>query len=168
MVANDAHLHILLNHFPIIGAMIATLLLAYALALRNAAVTRAALILAVLVALVTIPVKESGEDAEEIVERMPGASEELEDLIEAHEEQAERAAIVMWVTGGFAFLGLIASRRGDVPKWVSGGALALLLVSSGLMAWTGNAGGQISHPEARPDFVAPAGGAGGHDHDSHD
>lgn len=167
MVANDAHLHLLLNHFPIIGGMIATLLLAYALAIRNAAVARAALILAVLVALVTIPANESGHDAAEIVERMPGASE---DLIKEHEKRAERAAVVMWVTGGFAFLGLIASRRGDVPKWVSGGALALLLVSSGLMAWTAKAGGQIRHPEARPDFVAPAGEVGvhEHDHDSHD
>ena len=145
--------------------MIATLLLIYALAIRNAAVTRAALILAVLVAPVTIPANESGHDAEEIVEHMPDASGDLEDLIEEHEERAEKAAVVMWVTGGFAFLGLIASRRGDVPKWVSGGALVLLLVSSGLMAWTGKAGGEISHPEARPDFVAPAGEEGGHDHD---
>jgi len=167
MVANDAHLHLLLNHFPIIGGMLTTLLLIYALALRNAAVTRAALILAVLVALVTIPANESGHDAEEIVEHMPGTSE---DLIEEHEERAERAAVVMWVTGGFAFLGLIASRRGDVPKWVSGGTLVLLLVSCGFMTWTAKAGGQISHPETRPDFVMSTGEEGEHDndHDSDD
>ena len=88
MVANDAHLHLLLNHLPIIGSLISALLLACGLAAKSKDLTRAALALTVLFAVVTYPAAGSGHEAEEVIEHMTGISE---DRIEAHEERAEKA-----------------------------------------------------------------------------
>ncbi len=150
---NDAHLHLLINHIPIIGGALVLLLLVVALVGRNDAVTRVALAFTVLIALGTIPAYLSGHGAEEIVEHdNPAAA----DWIERHEERAEQAAISMWVAGGFGLIGLLAGLRGrPVPKWASVGTLVLLIVANGLLAWAGHAGGQISHPETRAGFVPP-------------
>jgi len=160
---NAAHFHLLVNHFPVVGAILALLLLALALGTRHAALTRAVLGLVVFVALATIPATRSGHEAAEVVEHMQGYSE---DRIEEHEERAEKAAWAMWITGGFAFLGLLAGRGGrPVPRWAAAGTLVLLAAATGLIAWTAKAGGEIAHPETRPGFVAPAEsgeGAGGH------
>jgi len=162
MVANDAHLHLLLNHLPIIGSLLAALLLACGMAMRSKDLTRVALGLTVLLALITIPVAASGHDAEDVIEGMQGISE---DRIDAHQERAEKAVIAMYVTGGFAALGLLVGLGGGgVPRWASALCLLLLLAASGLMAWTGKAGGEISHPETRPGFVAPEAPGGGHEH----
>ncbi len=162
---NAAHFHLVVNHFPVVGSILALLLLAVALGIRHAALTRAALCLVVFVALTAILATRSGHEAEEVVEHMQGFSEER---IEEHEGRAEKAAWAIWITGGVAFLGLLASRGGrPVPRWASAGTLALLAASTGMLAWTAKAGGEIIHPETRPGFVAPEGpgeDGGGHSH----
>ncbi len=162
MVANDAHLHHLLNHLPIIGAFVSTLLLAYGLAAKSKDVTRAALALTVLFAIVTYPAAGSGHEAEEVIENMAGI---FEDRIEAHEERAEKAVVAMYASGALALLGLALGMRDEVPRWAAALCLVLLIATSGLMGWTGKAGGEISHPETRPDFVAPEESADGHERD---
>jgi hypothetical protein len=152
-VINDAHLHLLVNHIPIVGGALVMLLLVVALAGRSAAMTRVALAFTVLIALGTIPAYLSGEGAEEIVEHDDPVAA---DRIERHEERAERAAIGMWVAGGLGLIGLLAGLRGRaVPRWASLGTLVLLIATNGLLAWAAHAGGQISHPETRAGFVPP-------------
>jgi hypothetical protein len=162
---NDAQLHLLVNHIPIIGGALVMLILVYAMAVRSSEVTRVALGFTVLVSLGTIAPYLTGEGAEEIVEH---AEEIAAERIEEHEERAEKAAYTMWTTGGLALLGLLVGRRRNIPNWASRGTLVLLIVTNGLMAWAAKAGGEISHPETRPGFVAPAEGDhqhGGHAHD---
>ncbi|MFQ5457663.1 MAG: hypothetical protein ACE5FC_04310 [Myxococcota bacterium] len=164
MIPNDAYLHLLLNHFPIIGAFLATLLLLYALVMGKDPVIRAALLMAVLVSLLAIPANKTGHGAAKIVKQMPLVERHM---VGEHEDRAKKAALAIWITGGFAALGLLAAGRGEVPKWAAAGTLALLIASSGLMAWTARAGGQIHHAETRPGFIVPAvstgsGGGGGH------
>ncbi len=155
---NAAHFHLLVNHIPIVGCALTWILLAYALAVRSTEVTRASLGLMVLVALGTIPVYVSGDEAQDVMKRVSGISKER---IETHEERAEPAAIAVWVTGGLALLGLFAGRGGrEVPRWAGMGTLVLLLVANGMLAWAAKAGGEISHPETRPGFVVPAGNGG--------
>ncbi|MDP3938415.1 MAG: hypothetical protein Q8R92_09785 [Deltaproteobacteria bacterium] len=152
MVANDAHLHLLLNHLPIIGALVSTLLLACGLAVRSKDLTRAAFALTLLFAVVTYPAAGSGREAEDVIEKMAGVSE---DRIEVHEERAEKAVVAMYASGALALLGLALGMRGEAPRWAAVLCLVLLIATSGLMGWTGKAGGEIHHPETRPGFVAP-------------
>jgi hypothetical protein len=158
---NAAYFHLLINHIPIIGCALTLILLAYALATKKAEVTRASMGLVVLVALGTIPVYVSGDEAMHIMHRMPGIEGRR---IHEHKERAEPAAIAVWVTGGLAFLGLVAGRGREVPRWAGVGTLVLLLVANGMLAWAAKAGGEISHPETRPGFVVPAESGGAADH----
>lgn len=165
MFPNDAHMHLLLNHIPILGSMIATLLLAYGIVTRSRPVIRAALGLTVIVALTTIAVVETGHDGAGIVKNLPGVDK---DLIHAHAERAEKAAIVMYVTGGLAFLGLALGGRERDAERLAQVTLVALILTSGLMIWTGKAGGEIHHAETRPGFVVPPSSPDGHNHDHDD
>lgn len=143
-----AHLHLALNHVPVIGLPIALLLLALALLRRSTELTKAAFALLVLIAAVTVVVQLTGESAEELVENLPGYSEAL---VEHHEEAALIATVGMSILGLVAFAGLVLFRRASaLPLWVGGGILLLGLLVGGVMGWTANLGGQIRHTEIRP------------------
>jgi hypothetical protein len=140
----------MVNHVPMVTMALIIGLLAWAVARRQESIGRATLVALVLVALATAAVYLTGEAAEEVVETLPGVSE---NLIERHEEVA---AIAVWSVGGLgavALLGLVAFRRPRViPRWFLGGALAMSIGAAAIVAWAANLGGQIRHPEVRPDF----------------
>lgn len=144
---NQAHLHLLFNHFPIIGTILCLLLLLFALMRKSDELKRASLGGLVLISLLTIPAYLTGEPAEKVVEHLPGVSEAL---IESHEETALVAFIVLGVTGAFALAGLLWFRRRPIlPTWLATVVLLLTSISVGLMARTGNLGGEIRHTEIR-------------------
>ena len=108
-----------------------------------------ALVFIVLVSLATIPVYLTGEPAEEVIEDLPGISEER---IEEHEEQAEIAFILVEVAGALALITLFARRYSDkLGRRVAILTLVVLIISGGLIAWTANLGGEIQHQEIRSD-----------------
>lgn len=139
------HLHLLLNHVPVIGTLLALLLLLVAFVRKSDEVKKVTLGLFVLTALVTVPVYLTGEPAEEMVERIPGVSDAL---IERHEDAALFSLIAVEVAGIIALAGLLLLRRkkglGNLLALVT---LALSLITGGLFAWTANLGGQIRHTE---------------------
>lgn len=146
---NPAHLHLMLNHIPLVGIGFVILLLIIALFMRSKQLINISLIFVILVALWAIPAYLTGEAAEEIVEGLPGISEQL---IEAHEESAELAFIFIEAVGALALITLVARR---FYKKL-GNALTILtllglIVGGGLIAWTANQGGKINHPEIRGD-----------------
>lgn len=148
------HLHLLLNHFPVIGTLIGIALLLLGLIIKNDAIKRVGLALFLVLALLTIVVYLTGEPAEERVERSAGVSKAL---IEEHETAALPALIAMEITGCISLIGLILSFR--TTKFANVGFAATLLLSIltfGLMARTGNLGGQIQHPEIRSGSVPAA------------
>jgi uncharacterized membrane protein len=148
---NPAHLHLMINHFPVIGLIIASAILAVALLRRSDEMTRIGAVLLVFVALITIPVYLTGEPAEHIVEDLPGASE---DILHAHEDVAVYAMILIEILGAAALAGLVVFRRAlTLPRWFAPGLFVLSIVAMSLVGWTSSIGGQIMHPEARPDFV---------------
>lgn len=93
---SGAHFHLILNHVPIVGLAIATIILAYGHFRREQSVISLALGLIVFLSLATIPVYLSGEPAEETIENLAGVSEEL---IDAHEEFAEVAFVLLRKNG---------------------------------------------------------------------
>ncbi len=148
---NGAHLHLMINHFPVIGLIISSAILAVALLRRSDEITRVGAVLLVFVALITIPVYITGEPAHEIVEHLPGASE---DMLHAHEDVAVYAMILIEILGAAALIGLVAFRNKPVlPRWFAPSLFVLGLAAAALVGWTSSIGGQIMHPEARPDFV---------------
>ena len=150
---SPTHLHLLLNHVPIIGTFIAAAVLAAGLLRRSADLTRFGLLALVAVAVLTVPTVLTGEPAEEMVERLPGVTH---DLIHAHEEAAELAAWAMYATGIAAAVSLVLGRRRRAPRWLDAAVLLLAVLSFGLMARVGSLGGQIRHTEIRPVTAAGA------------
>jgi uncharacterized membrane protein len=145
------HLHLLLNHVPVIGAVIGVALLAAAWLRRSDELGKAALVLFVALAAISAGVFVTGEPAEELIEQLPGFSETL---TERHEEIAEVALIVMVAVGVFSAAGLVAFRTRPLSRWVMPVALILALGAAGLMGYTANLGGMIRHTEIRPTTVA--------------
>lgn len=153
-----AHLHILLNHWPIIATMLAMVLAAIAVLRPNEAVARVALSLMALGGLASLPTYLSGQRAEDAVERLPDVTEAL---VERHQESALQAAIVVGIVGAFALWALWRYRRDErLPRWVATTALVGAVIGSALMGYAGLLGGRIRHTEVRPGYVPPAAEAG--------
>ena len=103
---NGAHLHLVLNHFPILGSLFGLVILAYGLWSKNKAFMNAGLIALIAIALITIPTFMSGEAAEEVIEHNSGVSEQL---IEDHEERGKIGFLLMELLGITAVVALFLS-----------------------------------------------------------
>lgn len=151
---NSTHLHLALNHIPVLGTVFGMSLLAYGLWRRSEELKRVALGVYVIVAIMSIPVYLSGEAAENIVEGLPGV--EKSD-IERHDQAAGVAFTGVLVLGGVGLFGLRRFRQGTlIPVRYAWGTLIASLVVSGLMAWTANLGGRIQHMEIRASLSPSA------------
>lgn len=147
------HLHLLLNHLPIIITALALALLAVAALRRNDTIARTGLAFLVGAALSALPTYLTGGGAEEAVEKLPGVTEAL---IESHEEIALIAALVVGALGVVALFGFWRYRQPvRVPSAFMLTLLAGSIAGAGLMGYTGLLGGRIRHTEARPGYVAP-------------
>lgn len=161
---DPAHLHLMVNHVPILGAFLSLPLIgiaAWRRAEKAPALSYATLLtIAAIGAVVSL---RSGSPAEERVEDLPGVSEHW---IEEHEERAETATAFAVITA-LGALGALAygwKREEGTPAVLTGAVFVGALATSGAMGWTGLAGGQIHHPELRADggqSVTPEGGRGG-------
>ena len=142
---NFAHLHLLLNHFPVVGTIIAFCLFVVSLVGDNEDLRRGSLLIFAGVALLTIPTFVSGFGAQTDITGQPGVSDAL---MERHEGAAMLSFWFMEITGALALVALWQSHRLLRPLRMS--ILAVLffsLVTVVLMARTGSTGGDIRHPE---------------------
>jgi len=145
-----AHIHLLLNHIPILGTIFALLLLLCGMLKRNEEMERASLGAFVMTALITIPVYLTGDGAAEIIHNLPGVSIEL---IRQHDSAATLTIVAIELLGAASLLSLWLLRRAAAIKsWMMIAVLVLALISSGLAVWTGGLGGQIRHTEVRAGF----------------
>ena len=148
-----AHLHLALNHVPVVGIPVAVLLLGIGMLRRSRELTRTAFWLLAGLALVTVFVYLTGEPAEEMVEGLAGVSEPV---LEQHEEAALVATVATAIVGFTATIGLIWSRGGRPgPRRYAILILLLGLVATGVLGWTANLGGQIRHSEIRSADRSP-------------
>ena len=143
-----AHLHLLLNHVPMIGIVGVVLLFALALRRRSDELTRIALGLTVALALTAGAVFLTGEPAEELVEHLPGFDDAI---VERHEEAALVATIAFGALGALAAGLLLWARRHVLPRRTAMLGLAGALALTAVVGWTANLGGMIRHTEIRPD-----------------
>ena len=144
---NAAHLHIILNHIPVIGIPFGTALLIYGFLRKSQEVKTVGFIVFVAIALVTVPTFLAGKAAEDMVEPLPGVSEHL---IENHERAATIALAVTSVLGALSLLRLLAPARfATIGATLTPVVFVFSLGVSGWLARTANLGGQIRHSEIR-------------------
>jgi hypothetical protein len=156
MPLDPAHLHLVLNHLPVIGAPLLLLFLVLGLIRRSGELVNVSLALTVALAAATGLVYLTGEPAEEQVERAPWYQERLN---ERHEDQAVIALAAMLATGAIAGSALVFRRRSRAHAWLSRAAVAGLVVGTALLGWTAWSGGQIRHDEIRDGGAGASTGA---------
>ena len=149
---NQAHLHLALNHLPIIFPMVGALVLIAALLLKSAIMKRTAYGIFAAGAILTLPAFFTGEGAEEVVEKLQGVSE---NLISNHEEMAEQFALLSYALGATSLLALWANwkRKSFAPA----SSFIVLLLSFVVLFFaknTGTSGGEIRHTEIRQGATA--------------
>ena len=157
---NFAHIHLLLNHIPVIGSTIGFGLFFISLFGKNDDLRRGSLIIFAAMALVAIPAFASGKGAQLMLKEKPGISDAF---VERHEGAAMLALWFLEATGALALAGLWQfHRRARMARWNVSAVLIFSLLAVGLMVRTGNTGGEISHPEVRasPDATPTEGTVG--------
>lgn len=150
---NTAHIHLLVNHFPIVGLVIGALTLVVGLLLRRETVKQTALAILVFAALMAIPTLLTGEGAEETIEHLPGVSH---DSIEVHEHAGARFFWTFLGVGIFALVNLALSlMRHALASKLYIVTLLGALVAGFLAKEAGTTGGEIRHTEIRGSYTAP-------------
>ncbi|MCS1410538.1 MAG: hypothetical protein M2R45_03733 [Verrucomicrobia subdivision 3 bacterium] len=148
MVIDWVHLHLALNHLPVVGVLFVFVLLVLGICRGSEELKRLSLQSSVVLFVVAMVVKFSGEQA--AASLFPEPTPEMQSLIQAHEDSADQAVTGMFLLAAVAAVGLYRSRKTQMqPAWVTIAATVFCLVSILLMARSANLGGQIAHPEIR-------------------
>jgi uncharacterized membrane protein len=152
-VLNWAHVHIAINHLPVIGIIVVIALLGLGLWRKSRELEWASLEMFVALALLAIPVYLTGSPASKQLQAL-GVSRET---IHPHSDAADFALAGIEVLGALSLGALIKFRRQPlIPTRIAIGLLALAVVVLAMMARTANLGGKIRHPEIESSRAAPA------------
>lgn len=152
---NDAHLHMVVNHFPIIGIILGFGVLIAGIVFKNDSVKNTAYSLFIVGAIFAAISMATGEGAEEMVEDMPSVGKQI---IHEHEEMAEKLAIVLYLLGVVSIAGLYTNiKKHSQAKLVSFLALTIAAVGIFLGKQTGTTGGEVRHTEIRANATSSAG-----------
>jgi len=142
---NGAHLHLMINHVPVLGTVFGLVLLAVGLWCKSEDLKKAALGTFVIVAVAAVVTYLTGEPAEGIVKKVPGLAEEQ---FGRHEDFAGAAMAGSVVVGVAALVGLLWFHGTRPMKpWFASILLLGALVVAGLMGYTAYLGGLIRHTE---------------------
>lgn len=143
---NLAHLHLVLNHIPIVGIPVALAFLAQGLWVRNPATHRFSLIVLFVLSVMVLPVFFTGEPAEEVVEHLPGVAESF---IEAHEEAAKFSLVLTLLSGAVAFIALWFQRDEKKARLLNLGVMGVATLAIVSLLYTAKLGGEVRHTEFR-------------------
>ena len=147
---NEAHLHMVVNHFPIIGTILAIGILIAGLLSKNRSIINTSYVLFVIGAIFGILSMNTGEGAEELVEDMPGIGWKI---IHEHEELAEKMALLLDILGVLSLVGFyLQYKKNTKEKLVSYIILLIGIASLFVIQKVGTSGGEIRHTEIRKDF----------------
>ena len=144
---NWVHLHLALNHIPVLGTLFVGIMLAIALVRHNEDLKRMSFAWFVALTIVSIPIKFTGDFAHEVVAKSEWLSTSG---VAAHEQSADQATTGVFLLGLLAAFGIYRGRgQRPITGWVVGATMFLALATFALMARTSNLGGQLRHEEIR-------------------
>lgn len=146
---NDAHQHLVINHFPIIGLMFATGILFFGFFSKTSTLKNTAYILFIIVAIFGFLSMYTGEGAEEIVEDLPNVSHEI---IHNHEEHAEKFVLFIYAVGILSLIGLYLNfKKHPKANIIAYAIIGIALIGLGFSKAVGTSGGEIRHTEIRAE-----------------
>lgn len=144
---NDAHLHMVVNHFPIIGTILAIGILTAGILSKNQSIINTSYVLFIIGAVFGILSMNTGEGAEEIVEDMPSIGWKI---IHEHEELAEKMALLLNILGVLSLICFYFQyKRNPKQKLISYLILIIGIASLFVIQKVGTSGGEIRHTEIR-------------------
>ncbi|MBC7607905.1 MAG: hypothetical protein H7199_13255 [Burkholderiales bacterium] len=147
----DAHLHLLLNHFPILGTIFGLGILIAGMVLKNKSLKNTAYVLFVISAIFGAFSMGTGEGAEEMVEDFPNIGKQI---INEHEEWAEKLALLLYALGTLSLLSLFFSiKKNNFEKYTAIITLLLAIAAVFLAKEVGTSGGEIRHTEIREQLL---------------
>jgi hypothetical protein len=142
---NLEHVHLLLNHVPTIGSVVALGLMMVAFIRRDEGLKLVALEVLFAIALLTLPAFMTGVAAFQKLRGQPGVSDTA---IRLHQDVALFGFTWMEFAGFIAWVALWQARRhGRAARGLVVTSTALLIVAFAVMARAANLGGDIRHPE---------------------
>jgi hypothetical protein len=151
---NRAHLHLVVNHAPVLGSAFGVTLLVYAVVVNNQDFIRLAFVIFVVSAVAALAAYWTGKPAKDLLEHTVGVPT---DLVEQHEEVAFVSLALVEMLGVLCLIWLFVYRSGELPTAVAWFALTIALFAAASMTWTAHLGGQIRHSEIRHDSPLPSG-----------
>jgi hypothetical protein len=144
---DSVQLHLALNHLPVIGVPLLTLMLSVGWGFRQTEVIRFALWSLLILSALAIAIKFTGDFAAEALQQELAS---VGELVSAHEESADQATTGVFLLAIAATIALITGRRGRVIlRWALVLVLLAGIATSVLYARTAHQGGVIKHPELR-------------------
>lgn len=149
---NDAHQHLIVNHFPIIGLLFATGILIFALFSKSISLKNTAYVLFIIVAAFGFLSMFTGEGAEEMVEDLPNVGHKI---IHYHEEQAETFVVFLYAAAILSFIGLFLNvKKHSKANILAYATLAAAVIGIVFAKSVGTSGGEIRHTEIRTKNTA--------------
>ena len=104
---NNAHLHLIFTHLPIVGLGFAIMVNLYALLKKNIELGKLSLWFFVIIGIFAALAYSTGDGAEKIMETYPGIGE---DIIEPHENAALFFFLGLMIIAGVALIGLYVTK----------------------------------------------------------
>lgn len=156
------HLHLAINHVPIIGLAVACLPVLLGILFHSRGGLASGLIAVILCVGITPLIMETGEAAQESFADGsidPGMDAAGKAAFREHSHRAKITAPVIYAVGILALLALLTLIK--FPRqaaWIAWGILIGAAISIGLGIWTAEAGGRIRHTEfrsAKESFAEP-------------
>jgi hypothetical protein len=147
MHINWAHVHLMINHFPVVGIFFVQAVLLCGLVRKKNDFTVFSFALFIALALIAGVVFWTGDGAEDVAKKLPEVSERL---IANHEDAADVSLTLLSILGSCGIAGLFFNRRnGAIPKWLVIVVLIVSLAADVSVGITAYRGGLIRHTEIR-------------------
>jgi hypothetical protein len=148
-MVNLTHLHLILNHVPTVGSVVALGLLILAFIRRDESLKHAGLEVLFMIAVLTLPVYISGVAAHHNLQDRPEVSDRA---MRVHQDAALAGFTVTEFAGFVAWIALWQSRRrGRIARGLVPAVTVLSIVALVVMGRAATIGGEIRHPEILTD-----------------
>jgi hypothetical protein len=148
---NGAEFHLLVNHIPLFAVAFAALALVAGLVWKARPLHGFAGVLLIVAGISGLLAHTSGEDAEHLVEGLPGVEEQY---LERHEEMADTLHFPLIFAAVFGAVVVVLVWKNN--KWQRTVAGVCAAYALGMTIWVGvvaHSGGEIRHPEVRANWV---------------